>query len=190
MADLTWPRQRKLILYMTIVCMAFVPAILAMEYVFSDLVARHLAMSAMGIALAICIAAIILTTRTEPKRWKHVYKPMQYDTDAVAKIMHQIDREVDRNTWSGYQERTRGSLWLREAIAEYVELTWTGSPYDFQRMMSMPEKSEYLKDKPALKKMIMDMQDLGVYKDGSFLLFPRRKFLKVVDMVFKEVGAP
>ena len=187
---MTWPRQRRLLIWITILCMAFASGMASMEFVFSDLKSRHLAMSALGVGLVLCIAGLAVTTRTEPKRWKHQYKPMKYDTDAVALIMKQIDREVDKNTWSGYQERTKGSLWLREAIAEYVELTWMGSPYDFQRMMSMPEKSAYLTDKPALRKMIMDMQDLGVYRERSFLLFPRRKYLKLVDMVFKEVKAP
>ena len=190
MVSVTWPRQRKLIIYLTVLCMAFIPAIVSMEYVIADLKIRHIAMSALGIGLVLCAAGLIITIRTEPKRWKYVYKPMRYDTEAVNQILVQIDREVDKDTWKGYQERTRASLWLREALAEYVELTWTGSPYDFQRMMASPEESKYLDDKPALKKMFIDMQDLGVYNDKSFLLWPRRRYLKLVDLLFKEVKAP
>jgi hypothetical protein len=186
----TWPKQRKLIIYLTVLCIVFLPTIVAMEYIFSDLTIRHIAMSALGLALVLTISGLIMTTRTEPKRWRHIYKPMRYDTEAVNQILVQIDREVDKDTWKGYQERTRASLWLREALAEYVELTWAGSPYDFQRMMSTPTESKYLDDKPALKKMIIDMQDLGVYNDKSFLLWPRRKYLKLVDLLFKEVKAP
>jgi hypothetical protein len=190
LVSVTWPRQRKLIIYLTVLCIAFIPAIVSMEYVIEDLKIRHIAMSGLGIALILCAAGLIITIRTEPKRWRHIYKPMRYDTEAVNQILGQMDREVEKETWRGYQERTRASLWLREAIAEYVELTWNGSPYDFQRMMSMPEEASYLEDKPALKKLILDMQDLGVYKERSFLLFPRRKYLKLVDLVFKEVKAP
>lgn len=186
----TWPRQRKLIIYSTVLCIVFISLILVLEIYIGDLKIRHIAMTGLGIALVLCITGLVMTTRTEPKRWRHIYKPMRYDTEAVNQIMAQVDREVDKDTWRGYQERVRASLWLREALAEYVELTWSGSPYDFQRMMAKPDEADYLKDKPAMKKMILDMQDLGVYKEKSFLLFPRRKFLKLVDLLFKEVKAP
>jgi hypothetical protein len=90
--------------------------------------------------------------------------------------------------WSGYKERVKVCLWLREAIAEYLELTWTGSPYEFRRMLSDPNSSRYLDDKPALRMFLYDMLDLGVVGSDSVLLMRRDKFLELVEKIFREVG--
>jgi hypothetical protein len=154
-----------------------------------DALTRHLLIVGIGIGVVVTLSGLAATTVTEPKKWKHKYKPQKYDSDMVPHVKRYMGQDVAPNTYQGYQDRVKAALWLREAVAEYIEHTWSGSPYEFNKMMAEPEKSEYLKDKPALKKMLMDMQDLGVYKDGSALLYRRRMFLKMVDMMFKEVKA-
>lgn len=181
-------RQRRLIIYVTITCIAYLLAVIAIDVAIVSAVIRHLVISGLGLAVIVIVAGLAIMTVSRQKRWKHIYKPMRYDTDQVPFLRDHIGKDVVPVTYLGYQERVKASLWLREAVAEYVELNWTRSPYDFSRMMTTPDESDYLKDRPALRKMLADLQDLGVYKDKSTLYLRRREYLKLVDKIFKEVG--
>jgi hypothetical protein len=183
-------RQRRLVITATVLTMVFLLGVIAIDVSIGDVLTRHILIVGFGLLLVIIVAGLSVTTMNEPKRWKHVYKPQKYDSDMVPIIRDHMGRDVRGGTWAGYQERVKACLWLREAMAEYVEHVWTGSPYDFNRMLNNPEKSKFLKDKPALKKILVDMQDLGVYREGSSLLYKRRMFLKLVDKMFTEVEAP
>jgi hypothetical protein len=105
----------------------------------------------------------------------------------VARLKVLIGANVVPPMLFGYQDRVKCCLTLREAMAEYIELTWKDSPYDFARMMSMPWAARYLEDKPALRKLLNDMRDLGVFRRDSSLMYNKRQFLKFMDSVFEEV---
>jgi hypothetical protein len=182
-------KQRRLIINSTVLIIVFIISVIGIDLSIRDVMARHLLIVGFGIGVVITVAGMAITTRTEPKAWKHVYKPQKYDSDMVPHVKKYMGQDVSPGTWSGYQERVKASIWLREAMAEYVEHTWSGSPWDFNKLMADPGEAEYLKDKPALKKMFVDMQDLGVYKEGSSLLYRRRMYLKMVDKMFQELKA-
>jgi hypothetical protein len=184
------PEQRRQMLYIVISSILFLLMAIIIELTVGNGTYRHLLIVVTGLVLVIIIAALVLGQLHEPTAWKHVFKPVRYDTEWVTYIRTFMDKDVLPGTWLGYQERLKICLWLREAVAEALELNWKGTVPDFNSMLLRPEVHHYLSDKPALKKMLTDLLDVGVYKDKSMLYLRRKDFLTMVDKIFKEVGGP
>ena len=129
----------------------------------------------------------MVMTVEKPKPWKHKYVPVRHDTEMVARMRNLIGATVAPPMMTGYQDRVKAALAVREALAEYIELTWEKSPYDFVRMMNTPWAARFLMDKPALLKLLADMKDLGVFRHDSALMYSKRKFMDFIDRCFEEV---
>jgi len=112
-----------------------------------------------------------------------------FDTEMVSRMRSLIGTNIVPPMMVGYQDRVKACLALREAFAEYIELTWSTSPYDFSMMMTTPSAAMFLQDKPYLRKMLEDMKDLGVFNRDSTLMYSKMRFLTFMEKVFEEVEA-
>jgi hypothetical protein len=174
-------------IYTIILCLVFIVCVPIVEFSGVGRQTGYIVMSGIGVGVAVAIAGLMVMTMDQPVRWKHTYKPVMYDTEMMSRMRSLIGTNIVPPMMFGYQDRVKACLALREAFAEYIELTWTTSPYDFSRMMTTPSAAYYLQDKPYLRKMLVDMRDLGVFNRDSSLMYSKRRFLNFMEKVFEEV---
>ena len=94
-------KQRRLVIYSTVLTIIFIMGSIGVDISIKDALARHLLIVGIGIGVVVTLSGLAATTVTEPKKWKHKYKPQKYDSDMVPHVKRYMGQDVTPNTYQG-----------------------------------------------------------------------------------------
>jgi hypothetical protein len=125
----------------------------------------------------------------EPRPWRHRFVPVRYQDELYPRLASVLGAELPPQVTMVTAERILSATWVREALAERIVMGLGLDPAKIAAALDRPMESEYLEDRPAVRRFLQDTRDMGMVAKGTVLTLPRKEFLKAAESALAEAGS-